>query len=330
MTLTAFPNGVSSFGVPVIGGGSGPFKPYATYYFVDANNFTGAASDGNDGLSPQTPLLTMARCFAIMLANVAQGPGGSGSVICFIGNIREQLTSPAGVFDVTIMGGSNSPRNADAFTAAASGDGGRSGASWLAPASPTASTPLLKIQQQGWVCQNFLFGAAPAATASVQVFRDGGAGSLERDGSHAAFYGMRFDSSPMGIQASGGPAFLTVSGCLFARSTTTAIANVTGAGIGTNLNWNIVGNRFTDNVNHIVVPGNECNITNNVFGKFTTLGVSMSGGTGSNQVHGNYMSGDYDAGYVAASNDDWCGNYSMDLASDEVGDNGITTAVPVP
>lgn len=320
MALTNFPDGITSFGVPVIGGGAGPFKPYATYYFVDANNFTGAASDGNTGLSPEDPLVTMERAFELV---------GSGDVITFIGNIREQLDAPEGIFDVTVIGGSNSPRNADAFTSSTTGDTGRTGASWVAPASPTASTPLLRVLQQGWRFQNFLFGAAPAATASVVLYRDGGAGSSERDASHAAFYGMRFDSSPMAIQASGGPAFITVANSLFARSTTTAIANTVGAGIGTNLNWNIVNNRFTDNVNHIVVPGNQCNITGNVFGKFTTLGVSMSGGTGYNQVHGNYMSGDYDAGYVAAANDDWCGNYSMDLASDEVGDNGLTTAVPV-
>lgn len=328
MVMTNFPNGVSSWGVPVIGGGAGPFKPYATYYFVDANNFTGTASDGNDGLSPETPLLTMARAFALLLSNAALGEGGSGSVITFIGNIREQLTTPAGVFDVTVIGGANSPRNADAFTSAAAGDGGRSGASWVAPASPTASTPLLTVQQQGWTFQNFLFGAAPAATASVQIYRDGGSGSSERDGSHAVFNGMRFDASPMHIQASGGPAFITVANSLLCRATTTSIANTVGAGIGTNLNWNITGNRFFDNVNGIVVPGSQCSITNNVMGKFTTLSISTSGGIGNNQINGNYLSGSYDTGYEPAANDDWSGNFSMDTGAAGVGDNGITIAAP--
>ena len=40
--MTNFPNGVSSWGVPVVPGAPA-FEPFATYYFVDANNYTGAA-----------------------------------------------------------------------------------------------------------------------------------------------------------------------------------------------------------------------------------------------------------------------------------------------
>jgi len=304
MVLTNYPDGVSSFGIPVIGGGSGPFEPFSTYYFVDANNFTGAASDGNEGKSPQNPLLTMARAFQLVR---------SGDVITFIGNIREQCTTPAGVFGVTIIGGSTSPRNADSFAGTASGDGGRMAASWLAPASPTAAAPLCDVLQQGWRFQNFLFGAAPANTASVRLFRNGGAGSLERDASHASFYGMRFDGSPIGIQASGGPAFITIAGCLFARATTTAIANTVGAGIGTNLNWNIVNNRFFSNVNHIVVPTSGATIAGNTFQAHTTMAIDLDGGVATNAVWGNSLSGTYSivGGYRGAgAGDEWGGNFN--------------------
>jgi hypothetical protein len=317
VTLTNFPDGVSSFGVPVIGGGSGPFKPYATYYFVDANNFTGNASDGNTGQSPEEPFTTMSAAFNAV---------NSGDVITFIGNIREQLDTPEGIFDVTVIGGSNSPRNADAFTSATTGDTGRTRASWVAPASPTASTPLCRVLQQGWRFQNFLFGAAPAATASVVLYRDGGSGDEERDSSHASFYGMRFDSSPMGIQASGGPAFITVSGCLFARATTTAIANTVGAGIGTNLNWNIVGNRFFSNVNHIVVPTSGANIVGNTFQAHTTMAIDLNGGVATNNISENALSGTYSiaGGYRGAgAGDQWAGNYNELSAT-----VGITSADP--
>ena len=317
--LTNFPNGVTSFGVPVVGGGAGPYHPYAQYWYVDANNFTGAASDGNDGLSPESPLVTMAQCFTNILSASA-----SGSVITFIGNVREQVTTPAGIFDVTIIGGSNSPRNADAFSGGTTADGGRMGASWLAPASPTASTPLLKVQQQGWRCQNFLFGAAPAATPSVDLFRDGGSGDDERDASHASFYGMRFDSSPIGIRANGGPAFITIAGCLFARATTTAIANTVGAGIGTNLNWNIVGNRFFSNVNHIVVPTSGATISGNTFQAHTTMAIDLDGGVATNAVWGNSLSGTYSiaGGYRGAgAGDEWGGNFNS-IAG------GVTAADP--
>lgn len=309
MALTNFPNGVSSFGVPVFG--SNWVQPYGNAWFVNGN-----AGTGGDGSRDQ-PFSTMATAFN----NVA-----SGDTIFFKGNIAEQLSSPAGIFDVTIVGCGNSPRHADAHT----GNNGYSAATWKAPSSATALTPLLKLQQQGWRLANFLFAAAPADTPAVDLFRDGGAGDAERDASHASFYGMRFDAGPIGIRANGGPAFITVSGCLFRGQTTTSIANTTGAGIGTNLCWNILGNRFFDNVNHIVVPLSQGTIQDNVMGKFTTKGIDLVNGTGYNVVTKNLLTGDYDAGYVAAANDDWAGNFSSDITSDEVGDNAITTAVPAP
>jgi hypothetical protein len=322
VTLTNFPNGVSSFGVPVIGGGSGPFEPYATYYFVDANNFTGNSSDGNTGLSPEEPFTTMGAAFNAV---------SSGDVITFIGNIREQLTTPTGVFGVTIIGGSTQPRNADAFTSAASGDGGRSGASWVAPASPTAATPLLKVLQQGWRFQNFLVGAGPATTPSILLYRDGGSGDDERDASHASFYGMYFSGCVYGIQTSGGLTGVTVANSIFRGCTTTAFSSITGAGIGTNQIYNIYGNRFVDNISHIVAPLNQGVIQDNIFGSFTTNGINLTGGIGNNVVTKNLLSGTYttDTGvYIAASNDDWAGNFSADVSQSTVGDNAITTAVP--
>lgn len=312
MALTNFPNGVSSFGMPVLG--SPWVQPFGNVWFV--NGGSGAGGTGGDG-SRDAPFPTMDEAFD----NVS-----SGDTIFFKGNIKEQLSTPAGIFDVTIVGCGTSPRHADAHT----DNNGYSAATWKQPSSATALTPLLKVQQQGWRFVNFLFAAGVASTPAVDLFRDGGSGDAERDASHAAFYGMRFDAGPMGIRANGGPAFITVMGCLFRGQTTTAIANTTGAGIGTNLCWNVSGNRFFDNVNHLVAPLSQATIADNMFGKFTTKGVDLTGGAGYNVVTKNLMTGDYDAGYVAASNDDWAGNFSSDLTSDEVGDNAITTAVPVP
>jgi len=53
MALTNFPNGITSFGVPVIGGIGGiPFS--GNWYFVDPVN----GADGNDG-SADYPLATL-------------------------------------------------------------------------------------------------------------------------------------------------------------------------------------------------------------------------------------------------------------------------------
>lgn len=63
MTLTAYPNGISSFGVPVIGG-LGGLPLTGTWYFV--NPATGL--DSNDGLSPQAPLATLYQAHNLMTA----------------------------------------------------------------------------------------------------------------------------------------------------------------------------------------------------------------------------------------------------------------------
>ena len=58
MPITRFPNGLSSFGVPVLGSGMQVPPSDGNYYFV--NSATNVGSNGNDGLSPTTPFATVA------------------------------------------------------------------------------------------------------------------------------------------------------------------------------------------------------------------------------------------------------------------------------
>jgi len=54
MSLTNFPNGITSFGVPIVG--QGRFSsPWATHYFVDGDH----GSDDNDGKTPSTAYATI-------------------------------------------------------------------------------------------------------------------------------------------------------------------------------------------------------------------------------------------------------------------------------
>jgi hypothetical protein len=312
MALTGFPSGVSSFGVPQVGGG-GVFKPYATYYFVDASNFTQKASDGNTGLSPEDPLYTMARAFAIIASNGSSG--GSGSVICFIGNVREQISAPLGIFDVTIIGCGNSPRHADAFD----GLQGYTAATWRPQASPAAGVPLLTVQSQGWQFMNFLFTGAPANTPGCKIARNSESGDDEIDGGHAQFIGMRFDACPIGLQVAT-TGFVQVYGSFF-RGCTTAAINTTSGGPGTNGFWNIEGNRFYDNENHIIAPLVQSTIKNNDFALFGTDCIDLTGGANNFVGPGNGFSGTYDnsGGYTESGTDTWAGNFT---------EAGITTANP--
>jgi hypothetical protein len=303
--LTNYPNGVASFGIPAL--------PYSNMIHVGSTVVDGetnvvgdthrwvngnTGSDGNDGLSPSTPMKTMAACFLKL---------NSGDIIHFNGNITEQLTTPAGIFDVTIIGEGNLPRNADAHTTS----NGYSSATWKYPSSPTAATPLLKIQQQGWRLVNILFSGSLANTPDVVLFRDGGAGDSERDASHASIIGCRFDGGVIALQDSGGCAFVQVLGCSFRGFTTCAMQAITGAGIGTLLAWNIEGNRFMDNVIHLDMGLTQGTIKSNTFGKFTTTSIDLTGGA-NNTLYLNALAGTYSivGGYTPGTNDEWGGNFN--------------------
>lgn len=105
MPLTNYPQGVSSFGIPLIG--SGPILTTGKVLFV--NNSHGNASDGNIGESPDRPLSTIATALAKCSAN------NFDHIICGPGH-AETLTSAdaliLNVAGVTLLGlgrGSNRP-----------------------------------------------------------------------------------------------------------------------------------------------------------------------------------------------------------------------------
>ena len=248
-------------------------SPWATHYFVDGN----LGSDDYDGLSSEKPFLTMDAAFDVI---------GSGDVIWARGNIREQLTTPAGVFGVTIVGiGEGVTRHPDAHT---SNNGYKDAFRWNAPATPTASTPLLKIQQQGWKLYNILFtGDEDDSVGCVQLYRDGASGDSERDASHAVISGCRFQAGLYGIQDSGGCARVKIYGnefLLFSVSDNDAITNVTGAGVGTVWGWEIVGNKFHANYSDIDLACTGPSIVGNHFhrvslGTTNTIALDMTGST---------------------------------------------------
>lgn len=95
MALTNFPGGISSFGVPVLSGGSSQGGPAGDgiVVFVDPGN----GLDGNDGLSPDKAKATMTAALSLCVANRGD------TIIRLPGT--ETVTSPV-VFDkagVTVM-----------------------------------------------------------------------------------------------------------------------------------------------------------------------------------------------------------------------------------
>jgi hypothetical protein len=290
-----YPNGISSFGVPVL-----PGYPYI--HSGSTTNNGGSVlrankhvwvhgqlgNDGNNGLSPDKPKLTMSAALNMI---------GSGDIVHLTGKVTESITAPAGVFDVTIIGEGNAPRHADAHTT----NNGYSTAQWNSAATTTSQ---LTLQQQGWKIMNILFDA-PTSAAAIVFPRNASSGDSERDSSHAQILGCRFASGSMGIQITGTENVFNV---LVAGNTFNDLTTAIDSSGGYAYRWQIIGNNFTNNTNHIDVGFNAATITDNVFGEVTTLGVDLTGGT-NNVVSRNIFHGDYNVLNVAGTTDAWGGNY---------------------
>ena len=266
-----------------------------TVHYVDAVD----GANGNDGLSWERPLLTMAQAFTNCT---------SGDTIIFRGKVLEQINTPVQVHDVTIIGAAPYPRHAD--TQPVDPDGRTHGASWQPPASPTATTPLLGVRQQGWRFINILFDG-PADDACVELLSTGGSGNDERDPSHAQFIGCKFANGQDGILDTGGSHHVLVQGCEF-NALTTAIKTAS-TGVRVPSYWTVEDNIFINNTNHIDVSSNFGVFRRNVFGKFTTTALkttTVSSQGGDNVITDNLLGGTYSngGGYTGASSDQWFGN----------------------
>ena len=290
MPQTNYGSGLTSFGVPVFGLTGLPLTVNGSAWFVDGN----LGSDTASGQNRSEPFATMSKAFDEV---------SSGDVIFFKGNIREQLSAPAGIFGVTIIG-DGEPRHADAHTS----NNGYYAPTWKVPASPTAATPLLILRQQGWRLFNILFDG-PADAAAVQLFRDGGAGDAERDASHAHIAGCKFVAAQNHIEFKGGLSQVIIESNLFFGATADSLLETVGAGIGTNNFFRIINNHFHSNATHIDVALNYATIQGNVFGNASGDKVDLRGGS-ENMLFMNTFYGTYSnvGGYYAGTNDEWGAN----------------------
>lgn len=204
--------GANGFGASASGAvNSVPGNSYGPVLYVNTNN-----SGSGNGRSPKNAFTTMAASFAELARMQALKAGSSSNATIYVlGDIREQITAPAGVYGVRIIGAANGGgRNTTSNGAEVPGNG----VQWQAPASPAASTPLLILSSQGWVFQNMFFYPG-ASMAGVRLYRTA---TDSVDGSHAQFIGCRFfgagalgTATGYGIEDYGGHYNVTVDGCQF-------------------------------------------------------------------------------------------------------------------
>lgn len=283
-------------------------------WYVNTNTVTDRAdrkgnvgSDGNNGLSPLTPFATVGRAFEFI---------DCYDVVVIDGVVREQLVAPLGVFDVTLIGAANLPRQATNNGVATGG-----GAYWTSPASPVAATPLLELIEQGWSIQNICFNPV-ANSPAIQGTRAEDA--VHPDPSHLIINNCYFiggGSGQIGFQDSGGLFNVQITNSYF-QSLANAIKGIAGAGIATPLRHLYYGNYFLQNTNDIVIGCSYGRIQNNTFKTTTTQKVDLTAG-GHEVVTLNYFddnAADIDPahGYTGSATGTWL-NYVLNQADLQVG-----------
>lgn len=239
-------------------------------------------------------------------------------LIYLSGVLREQAVAPDGVFDVTILGAANTPRQA---TSSGTPTGG--GASWLAPTSPTATTPLFEVTRAGWSFYNIQFNPT-TSSAAVRLTRSGTVDLI--DASHARFENCYFlggGSGQIGIEDNGGSGFVEVSNCRFQLLTGTAILSLNTAA-AVPLSWLIESSRFQQNTNDIKMSLSYAIIRKN---RFLTAGSGATNKVisttfiaaqgGNNLVTLNHYNNTAAqmanaSGYTGAASDSWSEGFCTD------------------
>jgi len=289
-------------------------------FYVDPQNGSAAVS----GRDPRRPVSTV---------SAALSACRSGDTVYVVGNITEEITGSNLMEDISIIGVANRPRHADHARDIATYTTylGSSGASWRQASSHGATTPLLKVRAQGWHIENILF-VPPSDAAAIYLERNALENVSEYDASHAVIKGCRFAGGQDGVVDSGGCHNVIVEGNVFHQQSSVGIETLSTS-VAVPLRWQVLNNYFSQGTEHVKVSANYWLVKGNTFGRFSgtySLNLKAVSAQGEyNEVHGNYFSGDYDGAYLGGANDDWSGNYSMDVSSGEVGAEGLTTAAPV-
>lgn len=183
----------------------------------------------------------------------------SKDTIIMSGVLREQAIAPLDVYDVTVLGAANTPRQA---TSGGVSTGG--GASWIGPTSPVAGQALIELRAAGWRFENIEFTPVNAS-AAVRLTRSASVDTI--DSSHASFENCYFaangGTTQKGIEDNGGASRVMIQNCRFEGLAGTAIVSLnTSAAVP--LGWIIRGNLFLRNTNAIAMSLTQGLVIENV------------------------------------------------------------------
>lgn len=272
MGLTAFPNGVSSFGVPVLGAGG--ILSGGSHFFVDPVN----GSDGNDGRSWSKAFSTLSQAHTACTA-------GKHDVVYLIGNGQ---TSGTARLDETLVWSKDTTHLIGTDAPTKVGQRSR-----IATTSGVDFTPLVTLSADGCVFANVhMFHGYATAEAQICLNVTGERNLI--DGCHIAGMG----NATAGDQAGSASLSLTgdgentFRGCTIgldtvARSTTNAEIDFKTAAVRNNfIDCDII--TFADNAGHLFIKADssgdldrynqfrDCSFINAVASTATTMTAAIS------------------------------------------------------
>ncbi|KKL12850.1 hypothetical protein LCGC14_2531630 [marine sediment metagenome] len=322
MGYTDFPNGITSFGVRVFGGGGMGVTAFRRVYFVDKHQNN--PSDGNTGLSIDRPLATVQRALDLV--------GDEDTIIVMMGDYDEQLTTGLNIGSISAV----------APGTAAAGRGRNVNLIGASPGtypynSPqlynvSGSTVTLEMRSPGWRVSGFRIVGDTGSPLCMRVNMAQAASTADTLWSpgtqidHCVFYGAVGNCS--GLDHRDSPPDIRVLNNIFelfqnGLSCITQSNSSFARGYRNTCSYN----QFIDSDKYInLAPGGfaSSHFIGNSFdsGHVNTVTTFLDNTGGSNcTIALNYFPDTYNiaSGYVAGTADNWNGNF---------GSGGVTAAVP--
>ncbi len=308
MSITNFPNGASSYGIPMVSTGGGVQHAFGPVIFVDGVN----GSDGNSGKSSDQAYATVQKAFDNVThrGTIYVIPQAGSTATEFSTGYAETLTTP------TWNSGAPVASHVNVVGADPTGFG-----VLLTPAS--ASATVLTLRANNWRISGFQID--PGATGNGVVFTRTGGASDANFSNHCQVDNCLITSGQDGIDITGTPFLCNIYDNVFENLTGNAI-ECTDSGVALPFRWRVIGNQFNFNANHINMNPRGFNaaiVANNYFMLNTTTEQTATvmcdlGGGRNNLVFGNIMQGNYgttNRNYVAGTTDMWDGNLCEDSAA---------------
>jgi len=300
----------------------------APIFYVDSGHVL--ANDDNDGTDPDAPLATIQAIIDRTTA-LAAGTGTRQPVLA-----EHSIIYVSGTVSESVVTGSNA--NMPFFISIIGVGNSMNSPIW---SSPSDTLPALDVRSQGVMVSGFRFAGKTSAPTIALRFTDTGANDYA---DYAIVKNCKFFGGTNDLYAiqTWGARYVTISENIFWRFHVAAgtAACLFGDTFPVNVpsENRILRNLFLNSDNGVIWPCTESLVEGN---KFLPVGANhtmtqilntatVAAGGDNNMVTGNVLPGDYSiaGGYRGGAADVWVGNFADDVAEAEVGDNGITLAVP--